>query len=575
MTDSTPQTDAPLEPLRPWAGSWRSVLILVLVVTAARLIYLAWLSPFALGEDEAHYWEWARRLDWSYYSKGPGIAWTIALTTALLGDTELGVRVAAPIFGGLTALVAAGIARLVASDRRAGFYAAAMVLLIPAFQVVAILMTIDGPYLASWAVATLGAVLALRRGSRIGWLILGGALAVGFLYKYTILLLVPGLVVYAIVDRAHLRLAPRVWVWMLAGIALFGLGLLPVVIWNAQHHWPTLAHLAGHLNLPGGDTQVFRELRPGRPYSPGWTLGYIFLQPAITGPVMILAIMAAVHARRSRSIEPARASDASLLVWTALPIFVFYFFVSFFTDIEANWTMAGYLPLAILSATILPRGLDTRFARLRAWKTIPKAARAEPQPRTALQVLWHVALGYGLVPGLVMPRLDLLTWIPILGPMLPVSRLTLGPRLAGAVEAELVTLRERETARATPAGEPIVITDHYGRASLLAFYLPGQPTVYCASAALPALPAHDLYPGRRNQYDFWAETDLGDLGVLAHRHAVLVGGSNLQWESAFRRVEALPETNRKDRPSWIGLNYQGFPPPGTILDDDAQDDSGS
>jgi len=65
----------------------------------------------------------------------------------------------------------------------------------------------------------------------------------------------------------------------------------------------------------------------------------------------------------------------------------------------------------------------------------------------------------------------------------------------------------------------------------------------------------------------FAKGQAGDLGVLTHRHAVLVGGSNLQWESAFRRVVVLPQTNRKDRPSWIGLNFQGFPPPGTILDD--------
>ncbi|MEO1718576.1 MAG: hypothetical protein AAFR76_15900, partial [Planctomycetota bacterium] len=53
---------------------------------------LLFLSPYALVEDEAHYWEWALRLDWSYYSKGPGVAWSIWLATSLLGNAEGVIR---------------------------------------------------------------------------------------------------------------------------------------------------------------------------------------------------------------------------------------------------------------------------------------------------------------------------------------------------------------------------------------------------------------------------------------------------------------------------------------------------
>ena len=53
-------------------------MLLVVLVAAARLVYLKWLCPYNLVEDEAFYWEWSRRLEWSYYSKGPGVAWSIA-----------------------------------------------------------------------------------------------------------------------------------------------------------------------------------------------------------------------------------------------------------------------------------------------------------------------------------------------------------------------------------------------------------------------------------------------------------------------------------------------------------------
>src|SRR4051812_50206558 len=82
---------------QPWLDSWGAVLLLVLAVTAARLMYLAWLCPYTLVEDEASYWEWARHLDWSYYTKGPGIAWTIAGAVRVLGDSAFAVRVPAVI----------------------------------------------------------------------------------------------------------------------------------------------------------------------------------------------------------------------------------------------------------------------------------------------------------------------------------------------------------------------------------------------------------------------------------------------------------------------------------------------
>src|SRR5260370_20672617 len=102
----------------------------------------------------------------------------------------------------------AGLARAATGDKRAGFYAAALTLLALAFQFGGMLMTIDVPYAACWALAAWAGWCALRRGSRWAWIGLGAALGIGLLFKYTILLLVPGILTWAIVHRRHLRLAP-------------------------------------------------------------------------------------------------------------------------------------------------------------------------------------------------------------------------------------------------------------------------------------------------------------------------------------------------------------------------------
>src|SRR5947208_1514972 len=60
----------------PSPGVCRLMALLLIVGGAlARLTYLAWYSPLDLSPDEAHYWDWSRRLDWSYYGKGPLVAW--------------------------------------------------------------------------------------------------------------------------------------------------------------------------------------------------------------------------------------------------------------------------------------------------------------------------------------------------------------------------------------------------------------------------------------------------------------------------------------------------------------------
>src|SRR6516165_4467823 len=101
--------EVPVEPVeRRWV--WRLVAAgLILGSAALRITYLVRDCPLDLAPDEAHYWDWSRHLDWSYYSKGPLVALLIRLSCTLLGGwslaltgTELlAVRVPAVICGAL------------------------------------------------------------------------------------------------------------------------------------------------------------------------------------------------------------------------------------------------------------------------------------------------------------------------------------------------------------------------------------------------------------------------------------------------------------------------------------------
>jgi hypothetical protein len=502
-------------------------LLLVGCVTAFRLCVLAFLSPYGLIEDEAHYWEWSRHLDWSYYSKGPGVAWIIAATTSVLGDTELGVRLGAPLFSAIATLAVAGLAADATGSPRARPYAAVCFMAAPFILGASMFLTIDMPFIAFWALAAWAGWHALRRDVWSAWLLLGLMIGLGFLVKYTMLLIIPGLAAFALLQRR-----PRRRLWPLAmGVGVLVVCALPVVVWNNRHDWPTVRHLLGHLGVAGGD----QPPPPNEAYSPLWTLEYLALQLAIAGPALVVSIVVAWRMLRDRA-RRARSPGIVYLVCCAVPVLLFYLGVSFLTRVEANWSVAAHATLLGVAGYGIAKGH-------RAFRI-----RGRVRPDHGLRMLWHSTVVIGLVGtvGLAVP--SWLVRLPLVGGMIPEGRYGAGRIMARHAERLVHDLR-RETGL-----EPMVITSHYGLAGVLAFYMDGHPTVSCASAHLG---------GRKTQYDYWPETDLSDLRGRRARPAVLIGGPDADWGRAFDRVgESIhlvgdPETNRT---AVLAYGFKGFGP---------------
>lgn len=557
-TTSTTPSGMSTDPSRVFAarlGTWSAVLGLVLGLALVRIIYLVWFCPYSLIEDEAHYWEWSRRLDWSYYSKGPGIAWSIAASVGMFGISEWAVRLPVVAASVVTMLTLAGLAADIFRDVRAAFFTAACAALVPMYQATSLLATIDMPYAACWSLAAWSAWRALMRESRSAWITLGITLGIGFLFKYTVLLLLPGIAIFACVSRRRLAL-PRGWPGLaLASLGLVMVGTLPVLAWNAQHGWPTLHHLLGHLGVSGGDVAVTQGEGKGWRYNPLWTLGFIGTQLGIVGPALALAAWSYRRSRRTATTPGSHDSEravGALFLWLcAAPVIVFYLAVTFVAEAEGNWAMAGYTTLLCLAGVGVVDGMDEFRARVAAWRALP-----EPRPRQGLlrrkpdtfaQSAWNWTLVYGLFAGLGMLRVDLAALVPGIGPYVPVGRLV-GASMQAADAFSHAAALQRRTGL-----EPFYIAQHYGVASRLAFYLPNHPSVYCSSSRMN---------GRETQYDFWTDTDLSDPGALAGRPAIMVGAEIETWHKLFDRVESLGRLegdNKKGRPAFAGVGFRGFP----------------
>jgi len=138
----------------------------VLAITGLRLLWLV-LQPADLYPDEAQYWFWAQHLALGYYSKPPLVAWLIALTTGLFGESEFAIRLAAPLLHAGTAIFVYAIAARL-YDRRVGLWSALAYASLPGASVSGFIISTDAPLVLFWATA-LYAFIRAREGGGTGW----------------------------------------------------------------------------------------------------------------------------------------------------------------------------------------------------------------------------------------------------------------------------------------------------------------------------------------------------------------------------------------------------------------------
>ncbi|MFG0305370.1 MAG: ArnT family glycosyltransferase [Phycisphaerales bacterium JB040] len=538
-SEGSPTTARPM-----FASPWW-VLAIPAAFTLWRLVYL-WFSPLELSEDEAMYWDWSRHLALGYYTKPGGIAWVIRLGTEVFGHTEFGVRVGGVVAGFFTALFAGLLARDMFKDHATAAWATLCAIAVPAFAVLGVLNTIDAPYLACWSVAAWAGHRALVARDPRAWAWLALAIGLGLQFKPTILLLLPGLALGAWWNGRDRSPGPgepspgreRAPWKALAGVILLA-SLVPTLVYNATHGWVQASHLLEHLGFSlTGDAPREVPEEAGVGWSPVWTLEYLPIQLVVSGSVGVLAIIAFAKLWKRRAGEGPGVTDETwrsvrFAAWISAPLLAFYLVVSFFTRVEGNWPIAAWFTACPLAGWAIATGVRERDRGLRVG---------------------------GIVTGVIALAIPavfvVLPWFHLkerFGVSLPAHRL-MGFRSIADEAAEAMRRAENETGR--PA---FAMGVTYGRTALLSFYLPGQPTTYCAAR---------YRTGRSGrQYDLWPHTDLENPethAALAGRPGVLVQWPQAFWEQAFETVTPVGEVQRKpDRfyPVWIGTGYRGWDGP--------------
>ncbi|HEX4078235.1 MAG TPA: glycosyltransferase family 39 protein [Rhizomicrobium sp.] len=304
---------------------------IILAVTIVRCAVLV-LSPLNLYPDEAQYWWWAQTPDFGYFSKPPMIAWIIWISTTLLGNSEWAIRIASPLFHAATSLLVFGIARR-AVDARVSLLSAVAYLTVPGISYSSGLISTDVPLLFFWA-AALYAFLRACEDRRWRWPVLCGVAAgLGLESKYAMLYFLAGAGLAAAFAPDARRLVAGWRGLVILAIAL--LLLVPNIVWNAQHGFPTVAH-----------TEANADWARSR-YSLASAAGFLIGQLGVFGPILMMGLVAAFWRLATAT---ARAAPELILAAFCLPPLFLILIQSFVAGANANWAAAAYIaatPLAV------------------------------------------------------------------------------------------------------------------------------------------------------------------------------------------------------------------------------------
>ncbi|MDP2903239.1 MAG: glycosyltransferase family 39 protein [Methylovulum sp.] len=496
-----------LEKLLNFVGRYLVAVLAGIFVLRVGYLFICGLD---LIGDESYYWDWSRRPDWCYYSKPPMVAWLIAVFTGLGGDYTAVVRLPAVVFGTVFLRFSYAAASAFYTPK-AGALTVVLMLAMPFNVLVNFLMTIDSPLYCFWMMSLYYLHRALFDKDKTAWFWAGVTTGAAILSKQVALLMPLMLICFLLLDKQRHPLFKREFLLYLFPVML---GLMPIVLWNQQHDWVMFSHSKAHFYIRETVTLTTRLAQAG---------AFVLYQLLLASPVIFVLILIMTY---KAGIAFNRLSPEEQFLMLMGPVLLIgILLLSLVQKVQGNWPMPFYF-----SALILLSG---------RW----------------LAGVWKQPLKTGVALGFLMV---LLTYaLPVAIPRFNLQNTAIDPTYRfkhWQVVAEAIALARHQ---ALPDTEKtfVIALGHRTLTSELAFYLPGQPTVY-----------HYEGSGQiASQYEVWGwpEDAIGKSAFIVSEQAEAKVPDDLK--SAFQRFRQLGTVaNPTDAHSisyylFLGKNLRALP----------------
>ena len=410
----------------------RATVVTILALVALRLVAAA-VTPLTF--DEAYYWMWSQHLAFGYYDHPPMVALVIRLGTLIAGDSQLGVRTASILLALPMSVAIWRAAEILFGGVRIAATATILLNVTLMTAVGTLIVTPDSPLLVASSFVLLALAKVLQTGRGPWWLVVGLAVGLALLSKYSALFFGPAILIW-LASVAKLRrwlISPWPYLGAVVALAVFS----PVILWNADHGWVSFIKQIGRARIEDFKPLFIGELIPTQ---------IVFATPL----VFILGGMG-LYALFTRK---AGASAARMLISTTFwTISVYFIWHSLHARVEANWFGPVYPAFAIAAAVA---GNLTQWDA-RQQRVVDFCLRWAAPTGILMFALLVVQANTGMLTGY---RRDA-----------TVRSVGVGWReLAGQIEA--VRLR---------TGANCVLAPDYGTTAWLAFYLPSGTCVVQAA----------------------------------------------------------------------------------------------
>lgn len=302
------------------------------------------LSGAGLHVDEAQYWVWSQHLEWGYFSKPPLLVAMIKVSTALFGDSLLGVKCLSMVTWLLSSWTLGWLGYRMSSDAKTGVAAGGLFAATLISGLLGLSVTTDAPLTLFWATCMLclwEGAHAQGRQQYLWWMACGLSFGLAVLSKYSALALgLSALWLLWLCPADQLRRVITGYI-IVGCVAL--LALSPHLAWSIKNNWPTAQHT---LDITIGESHSLSLSQPAywlRMLASG--LEFLAGQVLILGPAVWLTCVWLW--RQPTQKERARSVTAMSTCWDlknfalafSLPILILGFIQALNAKAMINWAV--------------------------------------------------------------------------------------------------------------------------------------------------------------------------------------------------------------------------------------------
>jgi Dolichyl-phosphate-mannose-protein mannosyltransferase len=212
-------------------------------------IHLATNGVLGFHIDELYYLACGRHLAFGYVDFPPVVPLLARFETSLLGVTPWSLRLLPALLGGVNVILCGAFVRKLGGSLKLQGLALLIGITMPAIIGTWLFQTVIFDQVA-WMVSLYLLLCLVIEPKARTWILLGLSLGIGLEVKYTIIALIGGIVVAAILTPSLRNQLRNRYPWMAAGIAV--LIWAPNLVWQAVNGFPTVIYILSHQAGTGG-----------------------------------------------------------------------------------------------------------------------------------------------------------------------------------------------------------------------------------------------------------------------------------------------------------------------------------